>query len=117
MPLRSRYSRRPVNRAFTNREKHIDHFRRQVDNLERGQHYILTYYGVGGQGKSALCKKFQEELKTVAAPNCFGHVDFQAAECQRADKALLQLRRSLRVSGKIRFTAFDIALGRYWEIS
>jgi len=29
----------------------------------------------------------------------------------------LQLRRSLRASGKITFNAFDIAVRRYWELS
>jgi len=68
MPLRSNYSRRQVNRVFTNRERRIAHFHTKVRAIQRNEHYILTCYGVGGQGKSALCKKLQSELNASPLP-------------------------------------------------
>ena len=62
MPPRSKYARLVANRVFTNRERPIAWFNAARDQLPLDQHRILTFYGIGGQGKTALCRKLREIL-------------------------------------------------------
>lgn len=122
MPPKSKYAlgeySKNANKVFTNRESLIGFFNASRNSLQKEKHSLLTFYGVGGEGKSALCKKFIETLKEEKPQTAaLGLVDFEAQTLRRADRALLELRKSLRISsnGKIKFPAFEIAITHYWE--
>jgi hypothetical protein len=116
MPPRSKYARPAANRVFTNRERPIGLFNAARADVEPGRHRILSFYGVGGQGKSALCRKFREILAAEEPhQNLWGHLDFEEVQFRDPARGLLQLRKSLRASGRIKFTAFDVAIAVYWE--
>ncbi|MDF0377114.1 tetratricopeptide repeat protein [Methylophilus sp. YYY-1] len=122
MPPRSRYSfgeyRKNANKIFTNRESFLGYFDQFRNKLETGKHCLLTFYGVGGEGKSALCRKLIETLRDEnPKTTALGIVDFSVETHRRADRALLELRKSLRKysNGRIKFPAFEIAILHYWE--
>ncbi len=122
MPPKSKYSlgeyRRNANKVFTNRENLIDFFDASRKSLQKEKHSLLTFYGVGGEGKSALCRKLINILKEESPQiSAAGLIDFSVESHRRADRALLELRKSLRSSsnGKIKFPAFEIAITLYWQ--
>lgn len=114
----SQYDRPEANRVFTNREKPIALFNAARTKLAPGQHHILTFYGVGGQGKTELRKKLAQIL-TDEDPRqaVWGVLDLDVFN--RAERGLLELRKTLRRNGHagshVHFTAFDIAIAVYWE--
>ena len=115
MPPRSRYARPAANRIFTNREAPIASFNAARGNLPPERHRLLTFYGIGGQGKTALCRRLRQILADEAPPqHLWGHLDLDEAQFREPARGLLQLRRSLRASGRIKTTVFDVALLTYW---
>jgi hypothetical protein len=114
--LRSRLDRPKANRVFTNREEPIAHFERARAELPVDQHRVLGFHGVGGQGKTYLRNELIKRLSAEQpCSHRFGVIDFDTqAHCDAA-QGLLQLRRSLHVSGAIRTQVFDVAILRYWE--
>jgi tetratricopeptide (TPR) repeat protein len=122
MPPRSKYSfgeyRKNANKVFTNRESFISLFYDARSSLRKGKHSLLNFYGVGGEGKSALCRKLIEITRDDnPKTSALGLVDFSVESHRRSDRALLELRKSIRSNsnGKIKFPAFEIAILQYWE--
>jgi len=106
-----------ANRIFAGREE-IQLFFNQYSSPQSANEYrILNYYGIGGQGKSALCNQFEEYLKEQVKDNhiAWAKVDFQDVSKQQAIPALLALRCQLAATGEIRFPAFDTAFARYFS--
>jgi len=116
MPPRSKYARPSANRVFTNRERPIALFNAARVQPAADQCHILVFYGIGGQGKTALCKK----LRAILADDnphraVWGHLNLEEIPLREPARGLLQLRKTLRESGRIAFTAFDVAIATYWE--
>ena len=111
------YSDRPVaNRIFTNRERPIALFDAARADLPPDRHRLLVFYGVGGQGKTALCRHLRRRLADENQHGRrWGHLDLTEPQWHEPARGLLQLRLSLRASGSIRCTLFDVAIARYWE--
>lgn len=123
MPPKSKYAlgknRKSANKVFTNREKPIASFNQARASITEGEHHLLTYYGVGGQGKTALCEKLIDTLKQEKPQTAiWGNVNFEVSANRRADRTLLALRKALVSSskGKIKFPAFEVAITHYWEL-
>ena len=116
MPPRSKYARPVANRVFTNREQPIALFNSARSALAPHRHHLLGFYGIGGQGKTALCKKLRQILADESPQLAvWGHLNFEEIPFRETARGLLQLRKTLRESGPIRFTAFDVAIATYWE--
>ncbi len=65
-----------ANRVFTNRDRPIAHFDRAHAALAADKHRILGFYGVGGQGKTALRRHLMQRLGTAGDPgHRFGVLD------------------------------------------
>jgi len=111
---KSRFDRPKANRVFTNRDKPIADFNAARASLSADSPRVLVFCGVGGQGKTALRKEFARIL-TAEQPRraVWGELDLEVFNT--APEGLLQLRKTLRESGPLRFTAFDVALATYWE--
>ena len=118
MPPRSKFARPVANRVFTDRERPIEQFNAARRDLQPGRHRILSFYGVGGQGKTALCRRLRQQLASEdPQQNLRGHLDLDEVPFREPARGLLQLRKTLRASGRIRFAAFDVAVATYWEKS
>ena len=77
---------------------------------------IRTFYGVGGQGKTALCLKLIETVKhdKTYASLKLGHVDLRGRTLETSYDILLLIRNSLSRTG-VSFPVFDLAFSQYWE--
>ncbi len=99
-------------REFTDREDAQAAFVRALATPQGPDDYrVLVFYGVGGQGKTALGRRLmalaRDEGAGVAA------LDLSAAELRKPEQALLSLRLQLGSSAGLRFPAFDFAFARY----
>lgn len=107
-------------KAFTDREgpkaAFLDAWRRP----QRPDEYrILHWYGIGGQGKSALSREF---LRMAAEPRHHddtarrgaARVNLQDPHLRQIDEAMLSIRLQLGQSFGHRFGAFDTAFARYF---
>lgn len=73
--------------------------------------YIITYYGVGGIGKSTLIKKLIAELKDAEENPYFVKYDFESAV--DAKSVLTMIKTKLETDYKFTFPLFDLALYAY----
>ncbi len=111
---RSKHDRPKANRVFTNREKPIALFNAARAGLDPARHQVLAFHGIGGQGKTALRKRLAQILAGEDPRRAvWGVLDCQVFD--QAARGLLELRKTLRDSGPVRCTAFDVAIAVYWE--
>jgi hypothetical protein len=90
----------------------------QVTDLQMARRNVLSFYGMGGIGKTTLSKELQRRfdnggLKT-SENRISSRVDFAEAAAVDPELMLLRLRACL---GQLtpRLIAFDFALASYWE--
>jgi hypothetical protein len=108
-------------RKFTDREEPRKLFENNLDCFQGDSAYrILNFYGVGGQGKSALCEQFQlivQEKRKTQGQLDFAKVDFENSEHRLSINALISIRVQLANKLKIPFPAFDTAFSKYFTFS
>lgn len=101
-------------RFFTNRENHFVSFKNAINNLEKRKYNILSFYGVGGIGKTRLKK---ELIKTIINDKDIiisSSLDFHQTEFRNTSTALHVLYKDLKSNG-ISFPTFEIAHAVYWQ--
>lgn len=111
-------NKKPISRAnkiFTDREepraafwKKYDLFKKGLQN-DDGDIQVLSYYGIGGIGKSSLLKKLQQEI-SEKVPNG-KHVYFDFTIVQESRDVLGYLRNKLNTVYGFKFPLFE--LGEY----
>lgn len=112
-----------ANRVFTDRDEARNLFAQQCAAQQRqyDDYRVLNFYGVGGQGKSALCGQFEKHLDSL--PNSENHqlawakINFEDSNKRNPIAALMALRLQLAANGKLWFPAFDTAFARYFAIT
>jgi tetratricopeptide (TPR) repeat protein len=111
-----------ANRVFTDRDEARELFAQQCAAPQQQDEYrVLNFYGVGGQGKSALCGQFEKHLDSL--PNNENHqlawakINFEDSNKRNPIAALMALRLQLAANGKLWFPAFDTAFARYFAIT
>lgn len=114
-----------ANRVFTDREGDREVFGAACDRTETREVYqVLMWYGVGGQGKSALLREFGRMLasRNEAAAEArsdrrlaLAKVDFDDERLKRIDSALYSLRLQLGQSTGFAFHTFDAAFVSYYK--
>ena len=111
-----------ANRIFTDRDEARELFAQQCAAPQQQDEYrVLNFYGVGGQGKSALCGQFEKHLDSL--PNNEDHqlawakINFEDSNKRNPIAALMALRLQLAANGKLWFPAFDTAFARYFAIT
>ena len=62
-----------------------------------------------------MCETLEKEAQQQPNQRVWGHLDLETAALRDPARGLLQLRRSLRESGPITFSIFDVALLTYWR--
>ncbi|WP_440950238.1 tetratricopeptide repeat protein [Methanosphaerula subterraneus] len=104
-------------KIFVDRLEPLEHFKKTAANIPKDSVELLIYYGVGGQGKTALRKQFEEVLKNeVEFSNIHSAVlDLHERKTIDPDLALLYIRNELSQSRKVSFPAFDLMFSFYWQ--
>ncbi len=110
-------------RTFTDRKAFQSAFWNRYKNLDPKLQSVLSFYGLGGIGKSALLTELQKQLRDKRAmirPGsdelgpAWGQVNFQISDELQPANALLALRNSLVESGGLTLPTFDIAYAHYY---
>ncbi len=116
---------RSASEVFTDREDARERFSRALDEPQSPQDYrVLVWYGVGGQGKTALQAEFGRMIDRargnwVNVRNrrlASSLVDLENPANRNPAQALLSLRLQLAEHGHMRFPAFDLAFARYFTL-
>src|SRR5690349_3174747 len=93
-------------RQFTNREEYTKAFRKKVESARGSEYSILSFYGVGGIGKSTLRKELGRILTDVYSGILWSYTDFELQAFREAETSLYHLRKNLREKYKIEFPTF-----------
>ncbi|TFD86116.1 hypothetical protein [Cryobacterium serini] len=115
-------------RVFTNRVSEAEAFFDAIDriragadqlNLSGARTNVLSFYGHGGIGKSALSKHLErlalDRTNSKGLPaNVSLRYDLSSTSARDAESILLALRASLAHAG-IKAPAFDLAFSFYWS--
>jgi tetratricopeptide (TPR) repeat protein len=112
--------------VFTNRHRAKAQFQAALDTPQGlNQYRVLNWFGVGGQGKTALLEEFERNL---AARNkiardlwtkraAYALIDFEVPKNRDIATALLSLRDKLAQTGGLHCPTFEIALLRYFLLT
>lgn len=104
-------------RQFTNREEYTKAFRNKIESASRSEYGILSFYGVGGIGKSTLRKELGRILTDAYPEILWSYTDFELQAFREAETSLYHLRKNLKEKYKVEFPMFDIAYTIYWQKS
>lgn len=78
-------------------------------------HRVLVFYGVGGEGKTALARHLLGRLEAAHAGRAgWAAVNFEDAAMRRPAEALLSVRLQLRKTAGLPFPAFDTAFAHWF---
>lgn len=102
-------------RKFTDREEFQESFKKAVADIDTQDYNILTFYGVGGVGKSSLQKHLKEEHLDKDENSIYSWVNFEEASHRNPYKAFRTLANNFKSKFKIPFTVFDLAYMIYWS--
>ena len=109
-----------ASRIFTDRDQPRQQFRTALAQTAAVDHYqLLNFYGVGGQGKSALCNEFLRMMRQESdhPPLGWADLNFENSSLRQTDQALFTIRLKLRDSTGIAFPTFDFAFARYQRLA
>ncbi|HEX8129596.1 MAG TPA: hypothetical protein VF527_10890 [Pyrinomonadaceae bacterium] len=113
-------------RLFTDRDEAKQVFLTALENLQATDEYrVINWYGVGGQGKTALCRELQNviarvqgETKSLRVYRHFGWgaIDFDNPTMRHLEASMLSLRLQLASTIGGNYSAFDVAFARYFAL-
>ena len=114
MKVRSKNENIKATRVFTDREEPRAAFWKNYDRCikemaDGGNIHVLTYYGIGGIGKSSLLKKLMSEMDERFSDRRYVYFDFNIYQESRA--VLTALKNKLTEQCKFTFPLFE--LGSY----
>ncbi len=107
-------------KQFTDREFPRDVFRRKLEELvsrrrsSPSKYHVITYYGVGGVGKTSLQNQLKHDLTTKIPRAVCASLDFQDQTVHTPARALLELMRTIQGQYKIKFPHFEAAYSLYF---
>lgn len=116
MKIRKKDVRPQAGRIFTDREEPRNAFWNNYDLAKKdmtgdGDVHVLSYYGIGGIGKSSLLRKLKAEMQEKLSDPQVAAFDFAVAQDSRS--VLESLRNQLVDNYKFTFPLFDIGLYVY----
>jgi tetratricopeptide (TPR) repeat protein len=95
---------------FTNREGAIEAFERYLNAPAGTDLRVLTFYGVGGIGKTTLISKLCDNLRHAKIPHARFDMQTIRDQTQAYREVLLQMRCDLESQFGIPFPRFDLCL-------
>lgn len=112
-----------ANRVFTDREDARELFGAAIGETGTQDNYkVLMWYGVGGQGKSALLREFvriatafNDAEKKAGRKLIPAKIDFEDERLKRIDAALYSIRLQLAQNSGFSFHTFDTAFIAYYK--
>ena len=111
---------------FTNRHRAKEQFIAALDGPQgAGQYRVLNWFGLGGQGKTALLEEFERTLHDrnrqshdeEAPPRGYALIDFENQNNRAIATALLSVRDKLRDTAGLHCPTFEAALLRYFMMT
>lgn len=102
-------------REFTDREEPTKAFLNAVEQKTQDEYKVLTYYGVGGIGKSRLLTELYKKLESVDDTCVKVLLNFKEEKHRHPGEALIFLREKIKKTHKIKFDTFDLAYAVYWK--
>lgn len=94
---------------FVNREEPIARFGAALDSVTPEASELLVFHGVGGQGKTALCREFARQAQTPERNDLeVSMLDLHARRDINPALALLWIRNALAACSGRSFAAFDV---------
>ena len=107
-----------ANRIFVDRERAQKIFEDAAFAIPTNCSTILVFYGVGGQGKTALCRELMHKTKVEVEPS-YGflrraELDLHGRTKEEPDRLLVWIRNGFADAGVV-FPSFDLAFAITWE--
>lgn len=103
-----------ANKIFTDREEPrkvfwdiYDSFKDNLENSRENEIKVITYYGIGGIGKTSLLRQIRKELADKVKQPLYVHIDFEENNDMLA--VLTKIRGLLQDKFRFSFTMFDLA--------
>jgi tetratricopeptide (TPR) repeat protein len=107
-----------ANKIFVDREAPQRIFERTAFEIPDDRSIILVFYGVGGQGKTALCRELiRKTNKDVESSYGFlrrAELDLHGRTKEDPDRLLVWIRNGFADAGVV-FPCFDLAFAISWE--
>jgi GTPase SAR1 family protein len=103
-------------RQFTDRQEPRDAFKKAIISKAdlSDKHHVLTYYGIGGIGKSRLMEELARNLENESdIPYC--SIDFHNKKLREQGSALIYLSKELKDRVGVKFKNFGLAYAIYWK--
>jgi len=119
--LRNDKNKRPqANKLFTDREEPrkvfwdtYNRFKENIQNAQDNEIKVITYYGIGGIGKTSLLKQIKNELTTRVEKPLILMIDFEENPDTLA--VLTKIRNLLQNTYHFDFPMFDLAYFAYMQ--
>lgn len=122
MELRPKYSlssfkvtNLSATREFTDREEPTRAFNNAFDQKIESNYKVLTYYGIGGIGKTRLLRELYQKVDSKNSSVVKALLDFKEEKHRIPGDALIYLREELKKTNNIKFMTFDLAYTIYWK--
>ena len=105
-----------ANKIFVNREDPLRVFRNAVFDIPADSAKLLTFYGIGGQGKTALCRELIQKTKSDPSYEFLRQAELDLHRKPKTDPDLLLvwIRNAFAEAG-VALPCFDLALAIVWE--
>ncbi|MDV7340690.1 tetratricopeptide repeat protein [Terasakiella sp. A23] len=101
---------------FVNRDGPKALFQEDVENISTDGTSIRVFHGIGGQGKSALCRDLYRSNDPIYGHLKRAHLDLRNEWSTDAVVLLIRIRNSF-VKSNLSFAMFDLALAVYWDLA
>lgn len=107
-----------ANRIFVDRELPQKTFEDAAHAIPADRSIVRVFYGVGGQGKTALCRELLRKTDAAFDPHYTflrrAHVDLHDRSKSDPEQLLIWIRNGFATAG-IALPCFDVALALTWE--
>jgi tetratricopeptide (TPR) repeat protein len=107
-----------ANRIFVDREQPQKVFEEAAFTIPADRSIVRVFYGIGGQGKTALCRELWRKTDPAAEPSYSflrrAELDLHGRQKDDPDLLLVWIRNGFAEAG-VNLPAFDLALAITWE--
>lgn len=103
----------PAQRQFTDREEPQESFKKALLHVNNYDYSVLTFYGLGGLGKSSLQKFLKEKYLDNDINTIYSWIDFATESNRQIHQTFRVLADRFKIDFKVKFPIFNIAYMLY----